>query len=251
MPASGKLLADAADARGRKDFKAARAIYQKLAEAQQLDAGGWADFADVTAAVNGNSLAGAPESYLQRALQLDPQNGKALWLQGSLEHDSGRYREAVSTWRRLAAVMDPASSDAKLIAGNIAEDQQLAGASTTALAGGAVAVRGEVAISDQLRSKIRPGMTLFIVAKAVNSPGAPVAVLRATTGAWPFVFELNDSHAMLPERNLSSAGMVTIEARISLSGQANSRAGDLLGSTAPLSPRDGKVVKIVIQKVVS
>jgi cytochrome c-type biogenesis protein CcmH len=77
-----------------------------------------------------------------------------------------------------------------------------------------------------------------------------VAVIRTTTGAWPLVFELNDSQSMLPERKLSTAGAVTVEARISLSGQAISQPGDLLGSTAPLSPRDGKVLKIVIQKVV-
>jgi cytochrome c-type biogenesis protein CcmH/NrfG len=247
-PASEKLLVDAAAARRKQDFKAAQAIYRKLAAANQLTADGWADFADVSAVINGKSLNGEPESLLQRALLLDPQNSKALWLQGSFEHNSGRYREAISTWQRLAATMAPASSDARLIAANIAEDQQLAGGA--AAAGGVVVVRGEVTISDQLRSKIKPGMTLFIVAKSVNSPGPPVAVIRTTTGAWPLVFELNDSQSMLPERKLSTAGAVTVEARVSLSGQALSQPGDLLGSTAPLRPRDGKALKIVIQKVV-
>jgi cytochrome c-type biogenesis protein CcmH len=253
--ASEKLLADALAARQKKDFTAARAIYQRLAAQQQMNADAWADYADVTAASNGNSLAGEPEQYLQRALQLDPRHSKALWLQGSFEHGAGRYVAAVATWRRLAAVMDPISSDAKLIAANLAEDQQLAGTAPSAgsapqAAGAAVAVSGEVTISDVLRSKIKPGMTLYILAKSVNSPGAPVAALRTVTGSWPVQFSLDDSMAMLPERKLSTAGMVTIEARISLSGQALAQPGDLLGSTPPLNPRGAKPLKIVIQKVV-
>ena len=248
--AAQKLLAAATVARQKKDFKAARAIYQQLAAQEQLNADAWADYADVTAAINGNSLAGDPEQYLQRALQLDPQHSKALWLQGSFEHGAGRYIAAVATWQRLAALMDPASSDAKLIQANLAEDQRLAGNAPQAVAAAVVAVSGEVTISNELRGRIKPGMTLYIVAKSVNSPGAPVAALRTLTAAWPVTFELNDGMAMLPERKLSTAGMVTIEARISLSGQALSQPGDLLGSTPPLNPRAAKPVKIVIQKVV-
>ncbi len=87
----------------------------------------WADYADVAAGLNGNSLIGEPEKYLQAALSLDPQHPKALWLEGSLQHETGQYAQAVATWQKLAEVLGPDSPDAKVIAANLAEDQRLAG----------------------------------------------------------------------------------------------------------------------------
>jgi cytochrome c-type biogenesis protein CcmH len=112
-------------------------------------------------------------------------------------------------------------------------------------------VRGEVELADALKSKVRAGMTLYIVAKSVASPGPPVAAMRTTTGSWPVKFELSDAMAMLEGRNLSSAGMVTIEARISLSGLANSAPGDFLGSTPPMPAAGAKPLRIVINKTVN
>jgi cytochrome c-type biogenesis protein CcmH/NrfG len=255
--AAQRLLLTAAAARKQRNYKAVHAVYQKLVAMRQMNADTWADYADVTALLNGRSLAGEPEKYLQEALRINPQHSKALWLEGSALHETGRYQQAVSMWQRLAAVMDAGSSDARLIAANLAEDQQLAGAATAASASAVavpnsagVAVRGTVSISDALRSRIKAGMTLYILAKSVNSPGAPVAAIRTTTNDWPVSFELNDSQAMLPERKLSTAGNVTVEARISLSGQALSQPGDFIGGTPPLNPADAKPLKLVIERVV-
>jgi cytochrome c-type biogenesis protein CcmH/NrfG len=251
--AARKLIASAEAARSRRDLAAAAAAYRQLATMQEMTADKWADYADVAAALNGNSLVGEPEQYLQEALKLDPQHPKALWLQGSLQHETGQYAQAVTTWQKLAGVLGPASPEAKVIAANLAEDQQLAGPTPAAVAAehaGVVAVRGEVLLSDALRSRVSSSLTLFIVAKSVNSPGPPVAILRTTTGSWPVRFELNDTLAMVPNRKLSTAGPVTIEARVSKSGQAMPQSGDLLGVTAPLDPAAGKPVRIVIERVV-
>jgi cytochrome c-type biogenesis protein CcmH len=56
---------------------------------------------------------------------------------------------------------------------------------------------------------------------------------------------------MLPGRNLSSAGRVTIEARISQSGQALPASGDLRGSSGVINPADRHPLKIVIDEVIS
>ena len=112
-------------------------------------------------------------------------------------------------------------------------------------------VQGEVVVTDDLHSRIPAGLTLFIVAKSVNSPGPPVAIWRtSTTGRWPIAFQLDDSQAMLPTRKLSTAGMVTIEARTSRTGQAMPAAGDFQGVSAQLDPSSGKRVRVVIQKVI-
>jgi hypothetical protein len=55
---------------------------------------------------------------------------------------------------------------------------------------------------------------------------------------------------MLPSRNLSSAGAVTIEARTSRTGQAMPAPGDFQGVSAQLDPASGKAVRVVIQRVI-
>ena len=113
-------------------------------------------------------------------------------------------------------------------------------------------VRGEIDLSGSLARKAKAGETLFVFATAVDSPGPPVAVFRTSVDHWPLKFQLDDSQAMMPGRNLSSAGRVKIEARISASGQPLPTAGDLEGSTAVIDPaKNNQPVKIVIDKVVS
>lgn len=111
-------------------------------------------------------------------------------------------------------------------------------------------ISGEVLLAAALSTKASIGETLFIIAKSLNSPGPPVAVLRARVGAWPLKFSLDDSLAMLPGRNLSSAGPVTIEARISRRGQPLPASGDLQGSAGPVNPAERAPLSILIDRVI-
>jgi len=249
---AAKLVQAAEAARAKRDFSAARELYAKLAARNEMNADTWADYADVVGTLNGGSLAGQPAIYLNNALRLNPQHPKALWLYASLLHETHQYPAAVDAWRRLDAVLGPGSDDAKLIAANLAEDQRLAGASSTTsgTAAEGVSVRGEVVVADELKGRIPAGLTLFIVAKSVNSAGPPVAIIKTATGAWPLQFRLDDSQAMVPTRKLSTAGAVTIEARTSRTGQAMPAAGDFQGVTPQFDPAAGKPVRVVIQRVI-
>lgn len=257
-----ELINEANTARRARNYAAARDTYVKLVASGAMTADTWADYADVTASLKGGSLAGEAGKYITEALKIDPHHPKALWLQGSMQHEAGRYAEALATWERLAAVLDPASSDAKLIAANIAEDRRLSGVgagsagagsakpAVAAAASGAV-LSGEITIADALKARASAGQPLFIFAKAVGQPGPPVAVLRTTTGQWPLRFRLDDSLAMMPTRTLSTAGKVTVEARISRSGQAIAAAGDLQGASGAIDPKGAGALRIVIDRVVN
>ena len=148
--------------------------------------------------------------------------------------------------RQLPAPPMPGEAIAAMAAANAGAGS---GAGSGA-AGSGTTVSGEVSLAAALRARATPGATLFIVAKSVDSPGAPVAVYRSGVGTWPVQFTLDDSEAMLPGRNLSTAGRVTIEARISRSGQAQPAAGDLTGSSGVINPADHQVLKILIDQVV-
>jgi hypothetical protein len=248
-PDSLKLLSKAAQARHDKQYAAAAKIYQQLAAAKQMNADAWADYADTAGVLQNNRLAGDPETYIANALVLDASHPKALWLKASADEEAGRYNEAMIAWQRLQAVLPPDSADAKIVAANLQRDMQATATSGTSAS--AASISGEVSISSALSSKATPGATLFIVAKSVDQPGPPVAVYRGSVSAWPVKFTLDDSSSMLPGRNLTNAKHVTVEARISRSGQAQPAAGDLRGSSAVIDPSSHQPLKIVINEVVS
>jgi len=145
--------------------------------------------------------------------------------------------------RQLPAPPMPGAANATMVAASAGAGSGAAGSGTT--------VSGEVSLAAALRAKATEGATLFIVAKSVDSPGAPVAVYRGSLGTWPVKFTLDDSQAMMPGRNLSRAGRVTIEARISQKGQPLPAAGDLQGSSGVINPADQKPLKITIDRAIS
>jgi cytochrome c-type biogenesis protein CcmH len=262
--AGNQLLAEAEKYRIAHDYPRAVDAYKRLVRMHAMTADAWANYADAIASGNGGKLSGAPADFLAEALRLDPDHPKALWLQASLLHEQRRYTEAVAVWQHLAAILPAGSSDAKIIAANIDEAQRLSGSAATpaaippavpaaasppAEAKGAQ-ISGEVDLDPALRSKASPSSTLFVFAKAADSPGPPLAVVRASVGQWPVKFSLNDSQAMLPQRKLSDFRRVIVEARISQSGQPLSQRGDLQGRSGALDPKSDKPIRVVIHDVI-
>ena len=248
-------LDKAAAARKEQKFADAAAIYAQLAARGQMNAESWADYADSAASVQGKKLAGAPEQYIAKALALEPTNPKALWLKASAAEEGGRFGEGAAALQTLLGELDPKSADAKIVSASLQQDQKMAAtepgaASPAAVTASRTSISGEVSLAPALKSKVSPGSILFIVAKSVDSPGMPVAVRRVPVDAWPVPFTLDDSLAMMPGRTLSTAGRVSVEARISATGQAMPAAGDLQGTTAAFSPAGHVPLKIQIDQVV-
>jgi cytochrome c-type biogenesis protein CcmH/NrfG len=241
--------------RSGRDYDAALAAYRKAIALSAMRADDWADYADVLASSTGR-LSGAPAKAIAAALALEPKHAKALWLQASLALEEHRYADALRDWRALRAVVPDESSDARIVDANIEEARSLAGqqpAPGTPAASPAlptVAIRGTVDIDPALASRVMPGMTLFVFARAAEGSGPPLAVLRVQPTRWPVTFQLDDSLAMLPSRRLSGFDRVIVEARLSKSGQALAQAGDLqvasgivrTSNAAPLALRISKIV---------
>ena len=162
----------------------------------------------------------------------------------------GDWELLAKAYEFLGRPADAAKARAHQLPPPPGDDQAAPSAPAQAPAG--TTVRGEIDLAGALARKAKAGETLFVFATSVDSPGPPVAVFRTSVGRWPLKFQLDDSQSMMPGRNLSSAGRVKIEARISASGQPLPTAGDLEGSTAALDPtKTNRPVKIVINRVVS
>jgi cytochrome c-type biogenesis protein CcmH/NrfG len=119
------LLTSAEEYRRKREFKQACEAYAAVVALGAMTADSWADYADAQASLAGR-LVGAPAQAIDKALALDPQHTKALWLKASLAHEQRHYGEALETWRRLLALVPPGSSDARIVEANIAEARRLA-----------------------------------------------------------------------------------------------------------------------------
>ena len=93
-----------------------------FAEAIELgaddDADLLAEYADVLAATTGN-LQGEPEELLERALEIDPQNVRALWLAGTAAYNRQEFDTAGEYWEQLLDVVPPQSEAAQAIQTNL------------------------------------------------------------------------------------------------------------------------------------
>jgi cytochrome c-type biogenesis protein CcmH len=247
-------LALASAYRRARDFERARDAYRTVEALGAMGADSWADFADTLGSLSGGTLDAEAARAIERALAIDAGHAKALWLKASLAHQQRRYADALALWRQLRAQLPAGSQDARIIDLNIEEAERLAGSSAApnrAQENRPVQVAGSVSLDARLAGRVAAGVPLFIYAKAVDSPGPPLAVLRTSTGAWPLSFRLDDSLAMMPARKLSNFDRVIVEARISRSGQATPAAGDLYAVSPVIRPADGEPLKLVISREVT
>ncbi len=210
-----------------------------------------AEYADTLVALANGNFAGKPLQLINQALKLDPNNLLALWLSGTASFNNGDYKSAVQTWEKLAQQLPPGSEEARTIESSIAEARSkggLAGTNTninTAVANGK-GVSGKIEISAELKSKVKSGDVLMVIAR---QPGErmPVAVLRVPATEFPMNFALTDALAMNPSAPISKLSDVSIEVRISKTGMAKAEAGDLISSVQTVKVGSNQVKLLVDQ----
>ena len=228
-----------------------RAVALNPKDAQLL-----ADAADALAMTQGQSAAGEPTRLIERALQIDPANLKALALAGTAALERKDFAAAGSYWGKARQLAAPGSELAGAIERSLEEVRVAAqgptaspaSAATVAATATSTQVSGRVSLAPLLAARVAPGDTVFIFARAAEGPRMPLAILRRTAAELPITFTLDDSLAMAPEMKLSKFARVVVGARISKSGEAMPRAGDLIGQSAPVSTGSGPL-EIVIDAV--
>jgi cytochrome c-type biogenesis protein CcmH len=250
------LLARSMAALGR--FEEASDAYAHLVKLVPNDAQVLADYADTLGMAQGRTLAGRPLELAREALRIDPMNLKALALAGTAALDSGDFAAAIGHWEKLAAALPPDSADAAQVRSVVEEIRGRAAAAgrperagpkamAKAPAAPGPTVSGSVSLSPALASKVAGTETLFIFARAEGGPRVPLAVVRASARQLPMQFTLDDTQAMAPGMNLSSAQAVRVEARVSRSGNASPQPGDLVGTSGVVKP-GARGLRIVVDK---
>jgi len=214
--------------------------YAKAAVRAPRDAQLLADFAEVLAMARGRRLEGEPEQLIARALELEPQNLKALALWGTAAFARADYAAAAARWEKMLPLLPAESEDARTIEASINEAKRMIGKRP---------LRGKVSLSAKVKAKAAPDDTVFIFARAAEGPQMPLAVLRKRVRDLPLEFGLDDTMAMAPGMRLSDFPRVVVAARVTKSGDAAPKAGDLQGASAPVA-NDANGVNVVIDTVV-
>jgi len=201
---------------GRNDYPAAIVLWKRLLEVLPPDS----DQAKQVAGFVADLQAGRPPQVAARPAApgdgRDPQSGPPM--AGGAPAAPGGQAGVGPAGGTAAVPADPAASKA-------------------------AALRGRIDIERRIADRVDPGATVFVVARTLDAEGRPagppVAVLRARGSDLPLEFTLDDALAMSPMARLSAvpAGtQVIVLARVSRSGEAAARTGDLQGASQPVKP---------------
>ena len=220
-----------------------------------------ADWAETEAALAGNRFPASALGRLRRALELDPDHEKTLWLGGFAALQNGRTDTAIARWERLRAQQPPGSREESIVSELLAQVRGVQDVTPAAGAGSAESAKPaesasgprvvvEVSFAPDLA--IEPGASepVFVFARAPTGAGPPVAVARTIVAALPVTIVLDASNAMVPSQSLASVEHVRVTARVARSGTANRSSGDLEGVSGPVTVADTAPVKVVISQIV-
>ncbi|EGH72581.1 c-type cytochrome biogenesis protein CcmI [Pseudomonas syringae] len=181
------------------------------------------------------------QALTDEALQADPREVTSLGLLGIAAFETQRYQAAVDYWTRLLAALPADDASRSALEGGIARAREnLAKRPADAAPAPAVkakSIKIHVELAAALQGKVRPNDSVFIFARAINGPAAPLAVKRITVADLPADVELSDSDAMMPQLNLSNFAQVQLVARVSRAGQPTT--GEWVGRSQPLASDSG------------
>ncbi len=242
------------------DLATAAETWKRIGDKAPEDPALFADWADLLAAAQGGRFDGEPDRLIQKALELDPSNLKAIALAGTSSFRNEDYAGASAYWERILPLVPPESSGYQSVLASINEAREKAGmpafevgAAPAAAAGAATAsddsaealkISGMVSLAPDLASGVKPDETVFVFVRPAQG-GMPVAALRFTVGDLPTAFSFDGAQRMtdgpLPSQ-------LVVAARVSRQGDATARPGDLEGSSAP-SEVDASDVQVIIDRV--
>lgn len=230
------------------------------------------DYAEVLGRLNGARLEGEPMTLLQRALRLEPNNPKALWLLGMGMYQVGEFSRAADTWDRLLATMPPEEPARAALEKQIAQARAQSG-DPSSIAPAADSPAGapanddppvatnlpetpgtslevEVSLAPEFAAQLDGTETLFVFARVPDGPPMPLAVQRMPLPRFPVRVVLHESMAMMPDMSLATFPQVVVGARISRAGTAAAQPGDLQVLSDIVTVDRDEAVRLVIDAVV-
>jgi cytochrome c-type biogenesis protein CcmH len=186
----------------------------------------------------------------KKALALEPKNSQALGLAGILAFELGHLEEALAHWTALWFNMSSSPEAGALEQGiqRIADSLEAKGQEVDLSWMKRAEVKIFVSINEELKSQLKEGDAVFVMAKAVTGPVMPLAALRIMAKDLPMEVVLNDSQGMVPGLALSKFEEVQVIARVAKGGQPMASSGDFQGIVNPVIVKSSDTVKLMIDQ---
>ncbi len=212
-----------------------------------------ASYSQVLLMVNQESYLAQAKVYLNRILELDPQNTGALGMLAMAATQQGDTELAIETWQRLKTFVPKEAPIYQSIEAQIAQLEGDASITTDSLAeqgpltdvepsadqaqsaaesdDAPVLVSVTVTLDNSLAGKIPQNGFLFVYAQdASGASRMPAAVVKVPMVELPITVELSDANSVMPTLTLSQLSNVRLVAKISESGNVIKTSGDLQGT---------------------
>lgn len=222
----------------------------RLAQGRNVDA--IIGVAESLVAQDTEQLGGAAGHLFEKALQLEPDNGKALFYGAFAALARGELPLARERFQRMLAFNPPPEVRA-IIEQRIAAIDSASGAARSltpasgAESGRAATIAVHVSLAPALAGKVPAGAPLFVAARDPKSPGPPFAVKRLPA-SFPVDVELTTADAMLASRHIADGQQLEVVARVALGGTPTASSGDPFGQVSYHVGKDGKL-NIVIDRL--
>ena len=232
-----------------EQFPLAVRAYQRadrLANGRNADA--IVGVAEMLLAQDFEQIRGAAGHLFDRALEIEPNNPKALLYSAFAALSRGEQASARERFQRLLALDPPAQIRDIINKQLLALDA--AGAAPAAPAAGPdtdATVAVHVTLAPSLADKVPAGAALFVAARDPKSPGPPFAVKRLPA-SFPVDVQLSAADAMLESRRITAGQQLEIVARVALGGTPTASSGDPFGQVSYHVGKDGKL-NIVIDRL--
>lgn len=190
---------------------------------------------------------GEPAQIAAEILAKNPKHLSALWLAGAAAAQKGDVKQAIGYLESLRGELPKDSPEQERLGkvieelknGPPAEAGETTAANEEPAMGEQKSIQVKVTLAPALQAKAAPNDALFIFARAASGPPMPLAIVRKQAKDLPIEVTLDDSMGMVQGMNLSAFDQLVIGARISKSGQALPKPGDLQGLSQPVAVENG------------
>lgn len=199
------------------------------------------------------------QSYIDKALAIDPQDPSTNILLGMHNFVSQNYQSAIDYWQKVVdsgretvnvAALKEAIQEANnrlSMTGPMQGSQQ----GVEAEASGPQ-IQVAVSLSDDVYAQLSEGedKTVFIYATPVDGSRMPVAAVKMQASDLPVKVILNDARAMTPQAKLSDIELTHIYAIVSKEGGAGIKPGDFKAESLGVNVMTKDVVELVVDSIV-
>lgn len=212
------------------------------------------EYADALIAQANGEVTRRAAALADAALELEPGHLGALWFAGVGHYQAEEFERAAARWRQLLEHLPDNSEAAAQVARAIDSAASFAGvdvhdpAEHAAATDNLTVIDVDLRLDEALASELTGEEMVLIYARATEGPGMPLAVVRKSVSELPMGIRLDASSSMLAGLSIDSVANVEVVARVSRSGDASPRSGDLEGASGPLTTGGALAISLAIDR---